>query len=107
MSNHRSDFSKTARRELALFLSLLLFGLVLLPIGVFFVGDQVFGDYGHAGFTGFFNTLGGKLRSADWVAWFLVLSPYFAWQTVRLTAMAWRRLGDPRGADKPTTKGRQ
>ncbi|MGI9220767.1 MAG: hypothetical protein ACR2QS_07005 [Woeseiaceae bacterium] len=94
MSNNKSSISRIAKRELALFLGLLLFGLVLLPIGVFFVGDQVFGDYGPAGFTGFFNTLSGKIRSGEGVAWFLVLSPYLAWQSIRLTALAWRSLGN-------------
>lgn len=94
MSKNRFSINRIVKRELALFLGLLLFGLVLLPIGVFFVGDQVFGDYGPAGFTGFFNTLSGKIRSGDWVAWFLVLSPYLAWQAIRLTALAWRSLGN-------------
>jgi len=89
----KSPIRTTLTRELALLLSLLLIGLVLLPMAVFFVGGQVFGDYGPGGFSGFFNTLGGKLRQGDWVAWFLVLSPYFAWQAVRLTAFFWRRLG--------------
>jgi len=92
VSNNESSSRKIATRELALFLSLLLFGLVFLPIGIFFVGDQVFGDYGDAGFSGFFNALSGKIRSGDWVAWFLVLSPYLGWQTIRLTAFVWRSL---------------
>lgn len=93
VSSTKPSFQRIARRELALFLILLLLGLVLLPLGVFFVGDLVFGDYGPAGFSGFFNTLSGKIRDGDWVAWFLVLSPYLAWQTVRLTAFFWRQLG--------------
>ena len=95
VTDKNSSISKIVKRELALFLSLLLFGLVLLPVAVFFVGDQVFGDYGPAGFTGFFNALSGKIRSGDGVAWFLVISPYLGWQTVRLTALMWRRLGSP------------
>ena len=93
MSDTKSPIQRILKRELALLLGLLLLGLVLLPIAVFVVGGQVFGDYGPSGFSGFFNTLGGKLRNGDRVAWFLVLSPYFAWQAVRLTALLWRRLG--------------
>lgn len=93
MPNNDHQIRKIVARELALFLSLLLFGLILLPVGIFVVGDQVFGDYGEAGFSGFYNALSGKIRSGDWVAWFLVLSPYLGWQTIRLTAFFWRKLG--------------
>lgn len=93
MANHGTTIQTVAKRELAILLSLLVFGLVILPIGVFFVGTQVFGEYGDAGFSGFFNTLGGKLRSGDLVAWFLVLSPYLAWQTIRLAVRAWKYIG--------------
>lgn len=88
-----TSFRKSVRKELALFLGLLFLGLVLLPVAIFFVGQQVFGDYGGAGFAGFFNTLGGNLRQGNWVAWFLVLAPYLAWQTVRLTRLLWRIAG--------------
>ncbi|MGI9201683.1 MAG: hypothetical protein ACR2QL_11530 [Woeseiaceae bacterium] len=93
MSDTKSSIRRTLIREVALLVGLLLLGLVLLPIAIFVVGSQVFGDYGAAGFSGFFNMLGGKLRNGDWVAWFLVLAPYFAWQVVRMTAFFWRKLG--------------
>lgn len=93
MSSSSLSIRKFVSKELALLLSLVLFGFVLLPICVFFVGDLVFGDYGPSGFSGFFNTLSSKIRDGNWVAWFLVLSPYLAWQTIRVTAYAWRRLG--------------
>ncbi len=82
-----------ALRELCLFLCLLFFGLVLLPTGVYLVGYEVFGPYGGHGFGGFFGSISSKIRSGDWVAWFLVLSPYLGWQTVRLTALFWRIIG--------------
>ncbi len=85
-----------ALKELCLFLCLFFFGLVLLPVGIFLVGDQVFGSYGSQGFGGFFRDIGSKLRAGDWVAWFLVLSPYLAWQTVRLSAFFWRVVGRTR-----------
>jgi hypothetical protein len=82
-----------ALRELCLFLCLLFVGMVLLPVAVFFVGDQVFGSYGGHGFSDFFGRISGKIRAGDQVAWFLVLSPYVAWQTVRLSALFWRLIG--------------
>ncbi len=89
----RPPLQKLVIRELALFLGLLFLGLVLLPIAIYFVGGQVFGDYAGAGFTGFFNSLGGKIRQGDWVAWFLVLAPYLGWQTIRLTRFLWATAG--------------
>jgi len=77
-------------RELALFLGLLFVGLVLLPIAIYLVGREVFGEYGGHGFGDFFSTLSGRVRNGETVALFLVLSPYFTWQILRLTAMAWR-----------------
>jgi hypothetical protein len=77
-------------REAALLLGLVFAGLVLLPIGIYVVGNQVFGAYGEQGFGGFFRELGGKIRGGDVVAWFLVLSPYLVWQILRLTALGWR-----------------
>lgn len=101
MSESTTSTRKLIGKELALLLGLLLVGLVALPIAVFFVGNLVFGDYGPGGFSGFFNTLSGKIRDGDWVAWFLVLSPYLAWQTIRLTAFCWRLIGG-RAAERST-----
>lgn len=70
---------------------LLFFGLVLMPIGIFVIGQEIFGAYGGHGYGDFFGTLSAKLRSGDLVAWFLVSSPYLAWQVLRLMAFAWRR----------------
>lgn len=80
-------------REIALFLGLLFFGLVILPIGIYLVGNEVFGAYGGYGFGGFFGSLSSKIRNFEPVAWFLVLSPYLGWQVVRLTGFAWRLAG--------------
>ena len=77
-------------RESVLLLTLLLFGVVLLPVGIYFVGKAVFGAYGGDGYVEFLGSILRKLLTGDWVAWFLVLSPYFAVQTVRLTLAGWR-----------------
>jgi len=92
-----------ALRELGLFLCLLFVGLVLLPIGIFLVGDQVFGSYGGHGFGDFFGTISSKIRAGDQVAWFLTLSPYFAWQTVRLAALFWQIVGRPKNGNSRKT----
>ena len=88
-----------------MFLGLLFAGLVLLPIAIYVVGGEVFGDYGGAGFSDFFGVLSGKVRSGDTVAWFLVLSPYLVWQILRLTAFCWRLAGRPAAADQARPPG--
>jgi hypothetical protein len=103
VATKETSFRHIALRELCLFLCLLFVGLVLLPVGIYLVGDQVFGAYGGHGFSDFFGTLSGKIRAADRVAWFLTLSPYLAWQTVRLTALFWRVIGgSENGANRNT-----
>lgn len=90
MSEQTSSLYRVLRKEAAVFAGFLFFGLVLLPVLIWFVGKAVFGAYGGAGFADFFGTLSGKIRSGDLAAWFLVLSPWLAWQVVRLTALGWR-----------------
>lgn len=88
-----SSLKARFRKEFGLFVGLLFLGLVLMPIAIYFVGEKVFGAYAGAGYGDFFGTLSGKLRAFDGVAWFLVLSPYLAWQCLRLTALVWRLAG--------------
>lgn len=74
---------------------LLFLGLVLMPVGIFWIGQIVFGAYGGHGYGEFFGTISEKIRAGDGVAWFLVLAPYLAWQCFRLMLLAWRRLQSP------------
>ena len=90
MSEQTNTPSRVIRKEAAVFAAFLFLGLVLLPILIWFVGKAVFGAYGGAGFAEFYGTLSGKIRSGDLVAWFLVLSPWLAWQVVRLALLGWR-----------------
>lgn len=90
MATEQSAVKRIAVREAVLFLSLLLFGALLLPVAVYFVGNVVFGAYGGSGFGQFYSTLAGQLVAFRWPAWFLVLSPYLAIQTLRLTWLSWR-----------------
>jgi hypothetical protein len=76
--------------ETAAFLGLLFIGVALMPMAIFAVGQAVFGTYGGVGYSDFFSTLSIKVRHGDWVAWFLILSPYMAWQCLRLMGAAWR-----------------
>jgi len=88
--------------ETALFLGLLLFGLVLLPAAIYMVGGEVFGSYGAQGFGGFFGELSSRIRNGDAVAWFLVLSPYLGWQILRLTILGWHLAGGNSRNDQTT-----
>jgi hypothetical protein len=76
--------------ELALFLILLLVGLLLLPISIYLVGNAIFGDYSGSGFAAFYQSVHDGLRRGDSAIWFLVLSPYLGWQVLRLTVVGFR-----------------
>jgi len=84
---------RLASRESALFLILLFFGLAILPAIIYLVGRSLFGEYSGTGFSDFYGRLHGELRSGEPVVWFLILSPYIAWQLLRLTFFAFRRAG--------------
>lgn len=93
VSDRQTSATRTITRELGLLLGFLFLGLVLLPVAVYFVGQAIFGDYGGGSFGHFYSELSGRIRSGDGAAWFLVLSPYLGWQTLRLVALGWRRAG--------------
>jgi hypothetical protein len=88
---------QAALRETALLLGLLFLGFVLMPIAIYWVGQYVFGNYAGYGYADFFGTLSAKIRGGDRIAWFFALSPYLAWQFLRLTLFAWRRSGESTG----------
>ena len=88
--NPRTGFLK---REAAIFLAMLFFGLVILPVAIWYIGNVVFGDYGGAGYGDFFGNLTVRIVSGNLSAWFLVLSPWLTLQAVRLTLASWRFAG--------------
>ena len=89
----KNSIRKIVTRETGLLLGLLFFGLVILPVAVYVVGTAIFGEYGGGSYGHFFSELSGRIRVGDAAAWFLVLSPYLGWQTLRLIALAWRLAG--------------
>jgi hypothetical protein len=93
VSSDAPILKKAVRKEIALLAFLLFAGLLLLPVAVYWVGETVFGQYGGQGYGDFFGTLSSKVRTGDRVAWFLILSPYLIWQTLRLMALGWRSAG--------------
>ena len=76
--------------EVFLFVALLLVGLLLGPVVIYFVGGQVFGEYAGQGFGDFYGAIHADLRSGAWVAVFVVLSPYLVWQLVRFSIRFFR-----------------
>lgn len=78
-------------KEVALFTGLLFVGFVLMPIAIYWVGQNVLGEYGGQGYSDFFATLSTKIRGGELIPWFFVLSPYLAWQLLRLTFFVWHR----------------
>lgn len=89
------SLKKTAAKESAIFLCLLFFGLLMLPLAVYMVGKSVFGEYGGSGFSAFYGTLHSAIRDGELAVLFLVISPYVILQLTRLTfwgfRVSWRR----------------
>ena len=90
LSQQQSSILRIIRKEAFLLIGFLFLGLVVLPIAIYAVGDAIFGEYGGHGYRQFFGDLSGRIRDGDRAAWFLVLSPYVAWQTMRLIGLGWR-----------------
>lgn len=87
-----SELKNRLLKETALLAVLGFFGLAVLPLCIYFVGEAIFGEYGNGGFSSFFGALHRELREGEPAAWFLLLSPYLLWQLARLTLWALRQL---------------
>ena len=79
------------KKEAVLFGLLLLFGVAVLPFGIYVVGNAVFGAYGGGEYRDFHIGILTSMFSGHWTLIFLVLSPYLMLQTLRLSVSAWRR----------------
>ncbi len=87
------SLKKNLRKELVLFLVLTLFGVLVLPLLVYLVGQLVFGAYEQGGFGTFYGTLHGRFRAGEGAVWFLLFSPYIVWQLLRVTVRGFRAAG--------------
>jgi len=86
----QGTLKQIALKETALLLGLLFLGFVIMPIAIYWIGPRVLGEFGGYGYSDFFGGLSARIRGGDLVAWFFVLSPYLAWQILRMTLFAFR-----------------
>jgi hypothetical protein len=91
VSAEKKPLKQKAMNELALALSLVFAGMVLLPLAIYLTGQSVFGEYGGTGFSDFFRRLGGDIREGRTVVLFLVLSPYLIIMLLRFTLWAFKK----------------
>ncbi len=95
MPDSSQHLKRILQKEAALFLGLFFFGIVLLPVAIYLVGQSVFGEYSGHGFADFYASLHYELRIGQKVTWYLVLSPYLCWQLFRLTIHTFRKYRNP------------
>jgi hypothetical protein len=78
-------------KEIVLAALLIGFGLVLLPAAIYWVGQQLIGEYAPGeGVLDLAENIWSDLLQLRLAAWLLVLSPYVVVQLVRLVRRAWR-----------------
>lgn len=71
---------------------LVAFGLLALPAMIYFVGQQVVGEYeGEGGIWTLYGAIFGSLGRMETATWVLVLSPYLVVLLIRLLAVLTRR----------------
>ena len=88
--------NKKLRKEIILFIVFLFFGLFLLPFLIYLIGD-----YAGGGFTDLYKDFYTRISHVDLVAWFIFLSPYLIWISLRQTLSLYRKRKNYR--DKNTT----
>jgi uncharacterized membrane protein YraQ (UPF0718 family) len=84
--------ARVLRKELAILAAMLVIGLLLLPIAVYVVGQNVVGEYGP-------NLDVLNLMTAIWAAvarfsvpaWLFIASPYLGVQLLRVAKSQWRK----------------
>jgi hypothetical protein len=73
------------KTELLILSGLLAFGLLVLPIAVYWVGEKVIGEYASdEGLWGLLTAVWSGVAHGAPMAWILVLSPYVVVQLLRL-----------------------
>jgi hypothetical protein len=79
------------RRELIILTALFAFGFFVLPLAIYWVGQEAFGEYApNAGVWSLTESIWSDLLSFRLAAWLLVLSPYAVVQLLRLARRIWR-----------------
>jgi len=71
-------------KEVLLALALLVCGLVILPILIYVVGQQIIGEY-EDGLLGFYEAIADALIEGSVFAWILILWPYLTVQLFRFS----------------------
>ena len=90
------------KREAAIALGLLAFGILVPPFAIYLVGRQLIGEYSAAGVMGLAERLWGDLLAFELGAWVLALCPYVLVQLARFVYRLWR----PREPVIPVTDSR-
>ena len=86
------------RKELLIAVALLGFGVLPLPILVYWVGTRVVGEYAaEGGLWALVGNIWTGLGNGSALAWLLVVSPYLIIQLLRLARVLWRRRPDVSG----------
>ena len=96
MIENKQSIKRLLRKELVTLALLALIGVLLLPLSIYFVGAEIFGEYAGHGFGDFYRDLHGKLRAGNPVVTFLMISPYLVWQLMRTTFFIFRRMAPSR-----------
>jgi len=87
--------ASSLRKELILAGTLVGVGLLVLPPAVYWVGQQVVGEYeSDAGLLGLMDQIWSEFFTGRPAAWLLVMSPYLLVQSLRLAVHAKRHRGD-------------
>ena len=94
-----APIKKRAVSELLLFAVLLFAGFIIMPIAMYLIGNQVFGEY-EGGYGRFFGLLSKGMLNGHTETWFLVLSPWLAVQTIRAVRAGLRMTAQTRATPK-------
>ena len=88
-----SPLKKTFLMESARLAGCLVFGVLVLPLAIFWVGQAIFGEFGGGQLGDFYASLMTQLRAGNIIVWFLVLAPYLIWQSLRTMVKLFRIAG--------------
>ncbi len=80
------------KRELIIAASAFGFGFFILPLAIYWVGQEIIGEYSpDAGVWDLAENVWADLLNLEPAAWILVLCPYLLVQLARLVRRLWRR----------------